>query len=159
MASHLHHACLVNYFGITEDNEDLLLVMDLSEKGNLKEYQRRFGVAETRVMAPRFVADIVLALQYLHDGRQHPFSPRLPLSCSTATTTVVMKDMLASSYDNNDRLLSSMRRMPCSQSSYDLHGLSKYNSQEQRRQRYMLHKNNINNNNNDITKNKSLCRT
>ncbi|KAG5496976.1 hypothetical protein GH5_01494 [Leishmania sp. Ghana 2012 LV757] len=73
MASRLHHPCLVNVFGVAEDTENFYLVMDLAEKGNLAEYQKQFGVRDTREMAPRFMADIVLALEYLADGSQHSY--------------------------------------------------------------------------------------
>ncbi|KAG5472045.1 hypothetical protein CUR178_02713 [Leishmania enriettii] len=73
MASRLHHPCLVNVFGVAEDAENFYLVMDLAEKGNLAEYQKQFGVRDTREMAPRFMADIVHALEYLADGSQHSY--------------------------------------------------------------------------------------
>ncbi|KPA78880.1 putative protein kinase [Leptomonas pyrrhocoris] len=73
MASRLNHPCLVNMFGVTEDAETFYLVMDLAEKGNLSQYQKVFGVQDTRAMAPRFLADVVLALEYLRDGSQHTY--------------------------------------------------------------------------------------
>eukprot|EP00796_Vickermania_ingenoplastis_P009353 gene9353-6576_t len=75
MASHLCHKALVNWFGVSEDRTDVLLVMDLAEKGNLEQYIKKFGVGHTREMAPRFMADLVLALEYLRDGEQHPYNP------------------------------------------------------------------------------------
>ncbi|KAG5497616.1 hypothetical protein JKF63_03881 [Porcisia hertigi] len=73
MASRLHHPCLVKTFGVAEDADNFYLVMDLAEKGNLAQYQQKFGVAHTREMAPRFMADIVCALEYLGDGSQHSY--------------------------------------------------------------------------------------
>ncbi|CAJ1031497.1 Protein kinase domain/Protein tyrosine kinase, putative [Leishmania lindenbergi] len=73
MASRLHHPCLVNIFGVAEDAANFYLVMDLAEKGNLAQYQEQFGVGATREMAPRFMADVVLALEYLRDGSQHSY--------------------------------------------------------------------------------------
>lgn len=73
MASRLNHPCLVNVFGVAEDAENFYLVMDMAEKGNLTQYQKDFGVADTRTMAPRFLADVVLALEYLRDGLQHTY--------------------------------------------------------------------------------------
>ncbi|KAG5471375.1 hypothetical protein LSCM1_01459 [Leishmania martiniquensis] len=73
MASRLHHPCLVNMFGVAEDTENFYLVMDLAERGDLAQYQQQFGVKDTREMAPRFIADIVLALEYLGDGSQHSY--------------------------------------------------------------------------------------
>lgn len=75
MASQLNHPCLVNIFGVAEDNSDVFLVMDLAENGNLDSYIKRFGVSDTREMAPRFLADVILALEYLRDGSQHPYRP------------------------------------------------------------------------------------
>lgn len=76
MASHLNHKGLVNWFGVCEDEEHILLVMDLAENGNMLEYIEKFGVSHTREMAPRFMADIVLALEYLLDGSKHPYCPK-----------------------------------------------------------------------------------
>lgn len=76
MASHLFHKGLVNWFGVCEDEKDILLVMDLVENGNLLEYIEKFGVPHAREMAPRFMADIVLALEYLQDGEKHPYFPK-----------------------------------------------------------------------------------
>ncbi|KPI87392.1 putative protein kinase [Leptomonas seymouri] len=73
MASRLQHPCLVNMFGVAEDAENFYLVMDLAEKGDLARYQKQFGVEDTRLMAPRFLADVVLALEYLQDGSQHTY--------------------------------------------------------------------------------------
>ena len=73
MASRLNHPCLVNVFGVAEDAEHFYLVMDMAEKGNLTQYQKEFGVKDTRAMAPRFLADLVLALEYLRDGSQHTY--------------------------------------------------------------------------------------
>ncbi|CAJ1991348.1 protein kinase [Leishmania donovani] len=73
MASRLRHPCLVNMFGVAEDAKHFYLVMDLAEKGNLAQYQQRFGVRATREMAPQFTADVVLALEYLRDGSQHSY--------------------------------------------------------------------------------------
>jgi serine/threonine protein kinase/type II secretory pathway pseudopilin PulG len=73
MASRLNHPCLVNMFGVAEDVENFYLVMDLAEKGNVAQYQKAFGVRDTRIMAPRFLADVVLALEYLRDGSQHTY--------------------------------------------------------------------------------------
>ncbi|EPY16796.1 3-phosphoinositide-dependent protein kinase 1 [Angomonas deanei] len=39
---------------------------------------KKFGVADTREMAPRFMADVVLALEYLADGACHPYKRPLP---------------------------------------------------------------------------------
>lgn len=75
MATHLYHKGLVNWFGVSEDALDVMLIMDLAEKGNLEQYIRTFGVHHCREMAPRFMADLVLALEYLQDGRQHPYDP------------------------------------------------------------------------------------
>lgn len=73
MASRLRHPCLVNIFGVAEDAKHFYIVMDLAEKGNLAQYQQRFGVRATCEMAPRFTADVVLALEYLRDGSQHSY--------------------------------------------------------------------------------------
>lgn len=76
MASQLRHKALVNWFGVAEDAIHIFLVMDLAEKGNLEQYVKRFGVSHAREIAPRFMADIILALEYLRDGSQHPFQPK-----------------------------------------------------------------------------------
>ncbi|GET91153.1 protein kinase, putative [Leishmania tarentolae] len=78
MASRLRHPCLVNIFGVAEDDEHFYLVMDLAEKGNLAQYQQRFGLKATREMAPQFTADVVLALEYLGDGSLHSYQVTPP---------------------------------------------------------------------------------
>lgn len=75
MACKLQHPCLVNIFGVSEDHDNVYLIMDLAERGNMHEYQQTYGVPDTREMAPRFLADVVLALEYCHDGRAHPYVP------------------------------------------------------------------------------------
>ncbi|CCW65620.1 unnamed protein product [Phytomonas sp. EM1] len=99
--SQLRHPCLLNVFGVTEDNDCVYLVMDLAENGNLADYLNHYGVEETREMAPRFLADVVLALEHLSDGRQHLYhasttpldsSIRPPDECSGKHTTEEEKE-------------------------------------------------------------------
>lgn len=89
MASRLQHPCLVNVFGVAEDVENFYFVMDLAEKGNVTQYLKKFGVADTREMAPRFLADVVLALEYLRDGSQHEYLP--PQQGSETATQTAMR--------------------------------------------------------------------
>lgn len=87
MASRLNHPCLVNVFGVAEDAENFYLVMDMAEKGTLAQYQQEFGVADTRTMAPRFLADVVLALEYLQDGSQHTYWMTAKAAATPANAT------------------------------------------------------------------------
>ncbi|CCW69832.1 unnamed protein product [Phytomonas sp. Hart1] len=73
LGSQLNHSCLLNVFGVAEDNDCVYLVMDLAENGNLADYLTQYGVENTRAMAPRLLADVVLALEHLGDGRQHVY--------------------------------------------------------------------------------------
>lgn len=99
MASRLHHPCLVNVFGAAEDADHFYLVMDLAEKGNLAEYQKQFGVRDTREMAPRFLADVVLALEYLRDGTQHSYWMPDSATTSAAATAAATRESAAAAGD------------------------------------------------------------
>lgn len=106
MASRLNHPCLVNMFGAAEDAENFYLVMDLAEKGTLTQYQKDFGVADTRAMAPRFLADVVLALEYLRDGSQHTYWMTTPGEAAkpvNASNETAAEGECANGEDRGDR--------------------------------------------------------
>lgn len=77
MGATLHHPSLVPWFGVADDYSDFFLIMDLLPEGTLQEMilSLRDKPEERWKRAPRLMADIVLALEYLQDSRQHPYDP------------------------------------------------------------------------------------
>ncbi|KEG12627.1 putative protein kinase [Trypanosoma grayi] len=64
-AATLCHPSFITVHGVAEEDTELLLVMDLAEGGTLEDYIKTRGLEDTLTMAPRFLADVVLGLEYL----------------------------------------------------------------------------------------------
>lgn len=76
MGSTLDHPSLVHWLGLGEDSSHFYLVMDMVPCGTLSHWleERAEDREERWRWGPRFLADIVLALEYLHNGSLHPYA-------------------------------------------------------------------------------------
>jgi 3-phosphoinositide dependent protein kinase-1 len=61
----LRHPCLINTHGILEDADHIYIVMDLAEGGELFKYTQKFGLEDMPIVAPNFVGEVVLGLEYM----------------------------------------------------------------------------------------------
>lgn len=61
----LRHPSIAHVYGVAEDDAELHLLMDVAERGTLKEYMRAHDSEVLRDMAPCLLADVVLGLEYL----------------------------------------------------------------------------------------------
>ncbi|PWU92664.1 putative rac serine-threonine kinase [Trypanosoma cruzi] len=61
----LCHPSIVKVYGVAETDAELFLIMDVVEGGTLEDYVKRKGLEDMNIMAPRFLADVVLGLEYL----------------------------------------------------------------------------------------------
>ncbi|KAH9600975.1 PDK1-type [Trypanosoma melophagium] len=66
IASELSHPSIIKTHGVIEEETELLLVMDFAEGRTLQDYLNTRGLEDMFEMAPRFLADVVLGLEYLH---------------------------------------------------------------------------------------------
>lgn len=62
----LSHPCIINTLGIFEDDESIYIVMDLAEGGELFKYTKKFGLEDMPIVAPSFIGEVILGLEYLH---------------------------------------------------------------------------------------------
>ena len=61
----LRHPCLINTLGILEDVDCIYIVMDLAEGGEMFKYTQKFGLEDMPIVAPNFVGEVVLGLEYM----------------------------------------------------------------------------------------------
>ncbi|KAG8345211.1 putative protein kinase [Trypanosoma vivax] len=62
----LHHPHIIEVYGVTEDEAEVYIVMDVAEGGTLQQYIKSSDIDAVRRVAPRLIAELVLALEYLH---------------------------------------------------------------------------------------------
>jgi 3-phosphoinositide dependent protein kinase-1 len=65
ICSTLSHPCIINTHGIFEDPSDIFIIMDYAEGGELFKYMKRFGLEDMPIVAPNFVGEVVLGLEYM----------------------------------------------------------------------------------------------
>jgi 3-phosphoinositide dependent protein kinase-1 len=65
ICANLHHECIINSLGVLQDDAKIYIVMDLAEKGELFKYTQAFGLEDMPMVAPNFVAEVVLGLEYM----------------------------------------------------------------------------------------------
>ena len=70
ICSTFSHPCLINTLGIVEDDASIYIVMDLAEGGELFGYTRRFGLEDMPLVAPNFLAEVVMGLEYMNVQHQ-----------------------------------------------------------------------------------------
>lgn len=77
MGSQLRNPSLVNWLGVAEDLSDFYLIMDVLPSGTLEKLIKDLHAdpEERWRRASRLMADIVLALEYLQNGKLHPYDP------------------------------------------------------------------------------------
>lgn len=61
----LTHPCIINTHGIFEDPDSIYIVMDLAEGGELFKYTQKFGLEDMPIVAPNFIGEVVLGLEYM----------------------------------------------------------------------------------------------
>jgi serine/threonine protein kinase len=61
----LQHPCIINTLASWEDDENIYIVMDLAEKGELYKYCKETGLEDMPIIAPNFIAEVVLGLEYM----------------------------------------------------------------------------------------------
>jgi serine/threonine protein kinase len=61
----LRHPCIINTLGAFEDVDNIYIVMDLAEKGELYKYTKELGLEDMPIVAPNFIAEVVLGLEYM----------------------------------------------------------------------------------------------
>jgi 3-phosphoinositide dependent protein kinase-1 len=65
ICSNLRHPCLINCYGVFEDGDSIYIVMDLAEGGELFKYMKKYGLEDMPIVAPNFVAEVVLGLEHM----------------------------------------------------------------------------------------------
>ncbi|RNF23503.1 protein kinase [Trypanosoma conorhini] len=66
LTASLRHPCIVRVYGAAEDDAELYLVMEHVLGDTLEQHIKTHRPERTALLAPRFLADVVLALEYLH---------------------------------------------------------------------------------------------
>lgn len=64
--SKLHHVNIVNMVDHFEDDETIYFALEVAEGGELFKYMERYGLEDMPKLAPNFIGECVLALEYLH---------------------------------------------------------------------------------------------
>ena len=67
ICAHLKHPCIINAHGVVIDADHIYIIMDLAEKGELFKYMEKYGHEDMPQVAPNFMAQAVLSLEYLGD--------------------------------------------------------------------------------------------
>eukprot|EP01006_Ploeotia_vitrea_P046185 TRINITY_DN67003_c7_g1_i1.p1 TRINITY_DN67003_c7_g1~~TRINITY_DN67003_c7_g1_i1.p1 ORF type:complete len:497 (+),score=60.51 TRINITY_DN67003_c7_g1_i1:26-1492(+) len=63
------HPNIINMLDCFQDEENIYFVLEFAEGGELFGYVKQFGCEEMPKLAPTFIAETVLALEYLHNKR------------------------------------------------------------------------------------------
>ncbi|RNF10767.1 protein kinase [Trypanosoma rangeli] len=66
LTASLSHPCIVKMYGAAEDEAELYLIMEHVVGDTLEKYIKTHGPEHLALLAPRFLADVVLVLEYLH---------------------------------------------------------------------------------------------
>lgn len=69
ICSRLSHPCIINTHGIIEDENMIYIIMDLAEGGELFKYTKKFGLEDMPIVAPKFIGEVVLGLEYMLSQR------------------------------------------------------------------------------------------
>eukprot|EP00760_Papus_ankaliazontas_P008335 PhM_4_TR13731/c6_g3_i1/m.25176/K06276/PDPK1; 3-phosphoinositide dependent protein kinase-1 len=63
--SELSHPSIVNCLAIFQDDEKLFFVLEFCEGGELFKYMKKYGLEDMQVVARNFVAEVIIALDYM----------------------------------------------------------------------------------------------
>ena len=65
ICAELRHDCIINTWGIMEDDLSIYIVMDMAKGGELFKYIKKYGLEDMSIVAPRFLGEVVLGLEYM----------------------------------------------------------------------------------------------
>lgn len=65
ICAELRHECIINTWGIMEDDTSIYIVMDMAKGGELFKYIKKYGLEDMPLVGPRFLGGVVLGLEYM----------------------------------------------------------------------------------------------
>lgn len=65
ICAELRHPCIINTWGIIEDERKIYIVMDLAGGGELFKYMQKYGLEDMPIVAPNLLGEVVLGLEYM----------------------------------------------------------------------------------------------